>query len=604
MERGSVGSTAADQSTQGEADREPGERWQLDRATQAVLEVARSVLAELELDVVLERVLQSAQELTDATYAALGVLNEQRSELARFITRGIDADTRALIGTLPRGRGVLGTLIANPVALRLSDVGAHPHSYGFPHGHPPMNTFLGVPILVGGAPFGNLYLTEKAGGAEFSAEDEHAVRVLAEFAGMAVDHARRYTATRHRRDELERTVATLEATTQIARAVGGETDLDVILELVAKRGRALVSARALLIELKQGGSLVIAAGAGELPSDLIGKAVPLESTVASQAMRTLTTQRLGDELNRTRFDEHGVGRLGVKAQGGMVVPLNFRGTVHGVLVALDALEDGPEFSADDERLLEAFAASAAIAVATAQTVGSERHRQRLAATEAERQRWARELHDDTLQSLSAIRIGMAGAGRASSAEPMREAIGHAIEQLDDSITSLRRLITDLRPAALDELGVQAALEGLVERAARSGMQIDLSVELAYEEGREPERHVAELETALYRIVQEGLTNAIKHGGARHAVVEIREDPATVALRIRDDGCGFDPEADTEGFGLLGIRERVELLSGELSVESAEQRGTVLDITFPVQRRTSPALGEVRPMRRSGKRRAR
>ncbi len=179
----------------------------MDGATEGILDVARSVLADLDPDTVLERVLESAQELTEARYAALGVLNESKTELARFLTRGVDDSQHAAIGVLPRGRGVLGALIADPVPLRMSDVGRHPRSYGFPPGHPPMHSFLGVPIVIGGVPFGNLYLTEKAGGVEFSERDEQAVGVLAVFAGLAIDHARRYTDARERRDELERTVS-------------------------------------------------------------------------------------------------------------------------------------------------------------------------------------------------------------------------------------------------------------------------------------------------------------------------------------------------------------------------------------------------------------
>jgi signal transduction histidine kinase len=579
-------------------------RWRAPAAehpTRSILEVARSVLAELELDVVLERVLDSAQELTEARYAALGVLNESKTELDRFVTKGVDAETRALIGTLPRGRGVLGTLIEHPQPLRLSNVGAHPHSYGFPHGHPPMRTFLGVPVLVDGEPFGNLYLTEKAGGAEFSQADEDALQLLADFAGVAIDHARRYTDTRQRRDELERTVAALEATIQIARAVGSETNLDVILELVAKRGRALVAARALLIELKHGEELSVAAGAGELPNGVIGRRVPLTDTVAGHVMRTLKTQRLEDELNRSRFDEHDLGRLGVKAHGGMVVPLRFRGTTHGVLVALDPLRGGPAFTADDERLLEAFAASAAIAVATARSVGTDRHRHRLAAAEAERRRWARELHDDTLQSLSAIRLGLAAGARLKGPETLRDGMRWAAEQLDESIAGLRALITDLRPAALDELGVHAALEGLVERASRQGMQIDLSVDPAVDDSHAAERLPSELETALYRIVQEALTNASKHGRATRAVVDVSADADGVGLTVRDDGCGFDPRADTEGFGLLGIRERVELLSGQLAIESEPGRGTALNARFPLERPRESPPGERRAPQRASER---
>lgn len=561
----------------------------IDRTTEGILEVARSVLADLDLDQVLDRVLESAQELTEARYAALGVLNESRTELARFLTKGIDEAAHGMIGALPRGRGVLGALINEPVPLRLDNVGRHPRSYGFPAGHPPMHSFLGVPILVGGTPYGNLYLTEKAGGAQFSDADEQAVAVLAEFAGVAIDHARRYTGARERRDELERTVAALEATTQIARAVGGETDLDVILELVAKRGRALVSARALLIELKLRDQLVIAAGAGELPADLIGQCVALEDTVASHAMRSGRAQRLEDELTRARFSEGGLGRLGVSADGGLAVPLVFRGRTHGVLLALDRLHDGPAFSAEDERLLEAFAASAASAVATAQSIASERSRQRLAAAEGERRRWARELHDETLQSLSALRIGLSTAGRSERPEALPQAVAQAVDQLEDAIANLRALITDLRPAALDELGVQAALEGLAERSARHGLEVDVSVELAYEQGGSSTRHTPELETAIYRLVQEALTNASKHGAARRAVVEIHERDATVHLSVRDDGDGFDPDAETDGFGLLGMRERVDLLGGELLIDSAPGQGATVKASLPAQLRAHERL---------------
>ncbi|MGD0455180.1 MAG: sensor histidine kinase, partial [Solirubrobacteraceae bacterium] len=276
---------------------------------------------------------------------------------------------------------------------------------------------------------------------------------------------------------------------------------------------------------------------------------------------------------------------GVKADGGLAVPLVFRGRTHGVLLALDRLHDGPAFSIEDERLLEAFAASAASAVATAQSIASEHSRQRLAAAEGERKHWARELHDETLQSLSALRIGLSTAGRSARPEALPEAVGQAVAQLEDAIANLRALITDLRPAALDELGVQAALEGLAERNARHGLEVDVSIDLHYEQGREPTRHAPEVETAIYRIVQEALTNAHKHGAAKRAVVEVTEQGATVQLSVRDDGAGFDPEAATEtgGFGLLGMRERVELLSGKLLLDSAPGRGATVRASIPVQR---------------------
>jgi signal transduction histidine kinase len=548
------------------------------------LELARDVLGDLDIEGVLGRVLESARQLTGARYAALGVLDQSQSELERFITSGIDEQTRRQIGELPRGRGVLGELIEHPVPLRLADVGAHPHSYGFPPAHPPMRTFLGAPVLVDGEPFGNLYLTEKADGEQFGEEDERALVQLADFAGVAIDHARRYSGLDARHTELRHTADALDASLQIARALGAETDLDAILTLVAKRGRALVAARSLVIEHEHDGKMLIVAGAGDLPGGLIGQCVDLEDSLASAALRTRTILRLEEDANMARFDRHGLGRLGVRASAGLVVPLVFRGEGHGVLIVLDRLRDGPSFTPGDERLLEAFAASAAIAVATAETVEAERRRQRLAASEQERARWARELHDETLQSLASLRLGLATQLRDAEPGPLTDAVQEAVSQLVLEIGNLRSLITDLRPAALDDLGAEEAIKDLAERARRRGLEVDLSIDLAYEQGRQPDRHVDELETAIYRIVQEALTNAAKHGGARRAVVEIGEDETTVRVTVRDDGKGFDATATTSGFGLIGMYERVELVGGTLEIETAPGQGTTVRARLPGRRR--------------------
>src|SRR4051794_3101865 len=287
----------------------------------SVLAVARGILSDLDVDTVLDRVVAAARELTGARYAAVGVLDGSRAALAGFATAGIDAEARRRIGPLPTGHGVLGELIRDPSPLRLADVGRHPRSYGFPVGHPPMTTFLGAPVLVDGEPFGNVYLTDKEGGAEFTVADEEALVLLAGFAGVAIDHARRVTGAEHRGDALQRTVDALDATVQISRALGGQTDLGAILELVAKRGRALVSARVLAIELLRGDKFEVAAVAGEAPAKVVGARLALKDSVAGAALRTGRIQRLDDQLNRARFDEHGLGRLGISAEGGLVVPL-------------------------------------------------------------------------------------------------------------------------------------------------------------------------------------------------------------------------------------------------------------------------------------------
>jgi signal transduction histidine kinase len=561
----------------------PGGFVIMDSATEAVLSVARGVLEELDLEVVLVRVLEAARGLTGARYAALGVLDESRRGLARFLTLGIDELTRGVIGSLPTGRGVLGELIRNPRALRIADVGSHPFSYGFPVGHPPMGSFLGVPIVVGGEPYGNLYLTEKQDAAQFSEADERSVMLLADFAGLAIDHAQRYSGSEAQRRRLEQTNQALDATIQIARALGGETDLQAILEMVAKRGRALVSARVLIIELLDGDRLRLAAGAGELPAGVVGQNVSLANTVASAALRGGQTQRLSEGLNRARFEQHGIGQLGLSFEDGLVVPLMFRDRLCGALVALDHRGEG-DFTVEHQRLLEAFAASAATAVATAQSAAGERLGQRIAATEAERTRWARELHDETLQALGTLRLVLSGARRSDDPVVMAGAVDQAVEQLEVDITSLRALITELRPAALDQLGLQPALLALADRVRRAGLDVECQIELAYGGGHATERLVDELEVGVYRIVQEALSNAVKHGAAAHARVQVLERDDRVSVIVSDDGCGFDLSAPAAGFGLMGMRERSDLLGGRLSVDSTPGQGTTVSASFAVARR--------------------
>ena len=266
-----------------------------------LLDVGRGLVSEFELEAVLGRVLEAARELTGARYAALGVLDARCQELERFLTVGVDAETEQAIGDLPRGRGVLGVLIREPQPLRLADVGAHASSYGFPPGHPPMRSFLGVPILLHGEAYGNLYLTEKQGAVAFDADDEEAAVVLAEWAAIAIENARAYSLIQGRRDELERAVASLEATNEISHALAGETDLDHVLELIVKRGRALTDARAMVVLLQEGDELVVVALAGDLDDALLGERFPIEESISGQVLRSGKPERLADAPSRLRF---------------------------------------------------------------------------------------------------------------------------------------------------------------------------------------------------------------------------------------------------------------------------------------------------------------
>jgi signal transduction histidine kinase len=559
-----------------------------------LIEVGRGLVARLDVEGVLQSVLDAARELTGARYAALGILDERKRELERFLTLGIDEQTHARIGDLPRGRGVLGELIAHPQPLRLPDVAAHPRSYGFPAGHPEMNTFLGVPITIRGEAWGNLYLTEKRGGGEFDEKDEAAVVVLSDWAAIAIENARLYEGLARRRDEVEverdqaeRSLRGLTVMTDIANAVGGETRLERILELIVKRGRALVETRALLIMLAEGDELVVAATAGELETNLDGARIPIEGTLPGRVLRGGTAERLPSA--------HGLGAelsdLGIAAEAAMLVPLSFRGSPSGVLAALDRTVDGPEFRPDDERLLRSFAASAATAVATAKTVEAERLRHSIEAAEQERKRWARELHDETLQALGGLRMLNSAALRSDDDAELRGALEQGIELVDEEIEGLSSLIAELRPAALDEIGLAPALRTLAERRGRdSGVEIDVLVRLSADGDGSAGRLPPEIESTVYRLVQEALNNVVKHAGAQRAEAVVEHRDGTVEITVRDDGAGFEPSAGTGGFGLVGMRERVELAGGELRLDAAPGRGTTVRATIPVvagQRSSSP-----------------
>jgi signal transduction histidine kinase len=544
-----------------------------------LLDVGRALVAELDSERVLRRVLEVARELTDARYAALGVLDERREGLERFLTVGLDDATHAAIGDLPRGHGVLGILISEPRPLRLPDVGQHPHSYGFPLNHPPMHSFLGVPILIRGEAFGNLYLTEKQGGGDFDDGDEEAVVLLAGWAAIAIENARLYRDVRRRRDELERTVTALETTTAIARAVGGETDLQRILELIAKRGRALVAARAMVIELVEGPDLVIKAAAGEVDADLLDGHIPIQGSLGGQVLESRSAERLSDAPARLRFRL--AERIGAKT--GLLVPLLFRDQVVGIVAAFDRVTDGPDFTAEDERLMEAFAASAATAVATAQTVETQALERSVEASELERRRWARELHDDSLQELAAVKLRL-GALARTKPEALGEAVAQAVEHVDASIQAMRSLITDMRPASLDQLGVEPALEALVERwSSLSGVAVSLHVDLRYEAGGEDIRLAPALETTIYRVVQEALTNVARHAGATRATVTVVERDGVVEVAVTDDGQGFPEGQDSAGFGLIGMRERVRLAAGRFDIETSPGQGTTVHAWLPAAR---------------------
>ncbi len=551
-----------------------------------LLDVGRAVMSELDLAAVLDRLLQAGREITGARYAALGILNEQHTELEQFLTSGVDDETRRVIGELPRGRGVLGALIKHPQSLRVADVGQHPSSYGFPAGHPVMRSFLGVPIVLRGQTWGNLYLTEKQGG-EFTAQDEEAAVILAGWAAIAIDHAQVHEISERRREQAEKAVRGLEATRDVVVAIGGDLALEHVLELIVKRGRVLVAARSVVIMLRDGEELVVQASAGHV-QEARGVRLPIADSTSGQVLEHLRPERITDVAARLRIDP---SEFGVPdAQTALLVPMVYRGQAMGVLAAFDRDRSGDVFSEDDEQVLRMFAASAATAVALAQSVQTDRLRSSLAATDAERRHWARELHDETLQSLGGLRIRLSSALRRDDLSHAQEAMREAVAHLEQEIENLRAIITELRPAALDELGLRTAIEGLFDRhREQSGFHLDGELMLAGPSAGQ-ERFEEELETAVYRLVQEALTNVAKHAQASRVRVAVSESDGQLSVEVQDDGSGFDPEAVGHGFGLAGMRERVNLAGGTLSIDSS-QHGTLLRARLPARHR-NPAGGAV------------
>ncbi len=539
-----------------------------------LIDVGRGPLSQLDSETVLNEVLETAREVTGARYAALGILDRERRELERFVTCGVDDVTHRLIGDLPRGRGILGILIDRPQPLRVANVGGHPQSYGFPPGHPPMSSFLGVPVVVRGQIWGNLYLTEKNNGGAFDGADEESALILASWAAIAIENARQAEAIADRRDELEQSARRIDAAHAIAVAVGAEMELEKVLEMIANRGRALVQARSLVILLREGSDLVVAANAG-ITESAIGARVPIDGSTTGHVLQSHTVQRIADVAAQVRISAVELGVL--DAQTALLAPLVYRGRALGVLAAFDHGGESTDFSAEDEMTLRAFAASGATAVVLAQTVQHERLRRSLDAAEEERRRWARELHDETLQGLGGLRVILSAALRRCSEEAVAELVREGVGQVEREIENLRAIITELRPAALDELGLRAAVDALVARVSTvEGLTIDCALDLSGID----ERLGQELETTVYRVVQEALTNVAKHAHADHVWVSISSRGGRIEVEVADDGQGFDADNAPSGFGLEGMRERVMLSGGRLAI-TPTAAGTTVRAELPL-----------------------
>ncbi len=540
-----------------------------------LLDAGRALIGELDTEAELRRLLEAAREITGARYAALGVLNEQRAGFERFLVAGIDDESRRAIGEVPQGRGVLGLLVEDPRPVRLRDIASHSRSYGFPTGHPEMHSLLGVPIMVRGRAWGNLYLSEKSGG-EFTEIDEEDITILAGWAAIAIDNAEQYETSERQRHELERALRGLQANRDVALAVGSDASLDHVLELIAKHGRALVNASSLLIMLQEGSELVVAAAAGDA-GEAMGVRLGLSASPFGEILQRGEPQRMVGVAARLRCASQ---ELGVREpHAALIVPMLYRGRAVGLLAAFDHDAGQDAFNEDDEDVLHTFATSAATRVALVQSVEVERLRSAMAAAEAERGRWARELHDETLQSLGGLRLLLSTVMRRSGLGESEPALAEAIAEVGRGIGNLRAIIAELRPAALDQLGLRAAIEALLQRHRDSSeLAIETWLELPDSAARE-QAHAPEIELTVYRLVQEALTNVVKHAEARNVHVMVSEADGQIVIEVRDDGVGFDPGEQHSGYGLRGMRERVGMVGGSLAI-SSDTQGTLLRAAIP------------------------
>jgi signal transduction histidine kinase len=533
----------------------------------ALVETGIAINSELSLDTLLERIVEAAARVTDARYVALGVIDPTGGALERFVTHGLSAETVAEIGDLPHGRGILGVLIRDARPLRLHDLAEDSRSVGFPANHPPMKTFLGVPILLRGVAYGNLYLTEKDGGADFTEEDEELATLLAAQAAVAVENARLYESATAWSEQLE-------SLNEVGAALAGELELDRLLDLVASNLRSLIDARLVAIALPSGDGLRIVASDSDRADDFAHVDLLGRDSKTARVLERGRSERVDSLLEDPEVAQDVARRLG--ATTGLYVPLVVRERTIGVLVAHDKTAADPRFTSSDLRIAEQFALRASIAVDLSQRVARDALRRVVAGQELERRRLARELHDETGQALTSILLGLRAVDEAGLDERARGAVADLRELVVATLQDVRRLAVQLRPKALDDFGLAAALERLAQTLSEtSSLHIDLEARLG------EERLPSEVETTLYRIVQEALTNIVKHAQAtRVSILLMRRDGAATAV-IEDDGRGFDLASTSETFGLEGMRERAELHDGRLTIESAPGSGTTLVVEVPL-----------------------
>ncbi|MEU4312130.1 GAF domain-containing sensor histidine kinase [Nocardia sp. NPDC024068] len=538
-------------------------RDRMDRLMEAML----SITAGLDLDDTLRSIVHTAIELVDAGYGALGVYGTDRAkdQLAQFIYEGIDDHTRALIGDLPRGHGVLGLLIQAPEPIRLPNISGHPASVGFPAHHPPMHSFLGVPVKVRDEVFGNLYLTEKIGAQEFTVDDEVVVQALAAAAGIAIENARLYerSQVRHRWLEATRDVAT--------DLLAGGTPRE-ILELVTERALTLTGAACTFVALPEDpdlpcrdvGQLSIAAAAGERADDLREQCLPLHRSRADQVFRhgrTVTLDRLPDDFLPDTNTDWGPA---------LVLPLVVGDEVIGLLTAVQPA-DGHPLDPAVQAMMSVIANQAALALQLAET----QQRMRELDVVADRDRIARDLHDHVIQRLFAVGLGLQGTLQRARSPEVKARLGDTIEDLQSIVQEIRHSIFDLHStAAVTSTDQRKHLHNVVtELTAETDLRTTIRLAGPLTVLMPP------LSDDVEAALREAVSNVVRHAHATTLSVELRVND-TVTLEVTDDGIGLAPEIDRRS-GLANLTARAQRAGGSCRITGNPTGGTVLHWSAPL-----------------------
>lgn len=531
-------------------------RDRLDGLIDAIL----AITSGLKLDATLRAIVHTAAELVDARYGALGVRGYDH-RLVEFVYEGIDEETRHLIGSLPEGRGVLGALIEEPKPIRLDDISRHPASVGFPLHHPPMRTFLGVPVRIRDEVFGNLYLTEKADGQPFSDDDEVLVQALAAAAGIAVDNARLFEESRTRE-------AWIEATRDIGTQMLAGADPAMVFRLIAEEALTLMAGAATLVAVPlddeapacEVDDLVIVEVAGEISPAVKQMTVAVSGTSIGGVFHDRTPRR---------FDRLDLAVDGPVEPGpALVLPLRAADTVAGVLVALRSADEQP-FSDKQLDMMAAFADQAALAwrLATAQ------RQMREVEILTDRDRIARDLHDHVIQRLFAVGLTLQGAAPRARVPAVRESIYSSIDDLQEIIQEIRSAIFDLHAGPSRATGLRHRLDKVIDQLAIPALHTTVQYT----------GPLSVVDTVLANhaeaVLREAVSNAVRHANATSLVINVSVED-DVRVEVVDDGVGIS--GDITESGLRNLRQRADDAGGEFTVENMPTGGTLLRWSAPLR----------------------